>query len=125
MPRLIDMDEIKKREHDVVLKDGAKHRCFDTTMLYELPTVDAVPVVRCKNCKHKPTGTEIDHDLDFPDDVCPCKCQDHWYSWMPEDDFFCARGEKREEEEKRTVTFYSEGKPIETIEIGEGGNDAD
>jgi len=50
--RLIWESEIKKREHDVVLKDGAKHRCFDTTMLYELPTVDAVEVVRCKECKY-------------------------------------------------------------------------
>ena len=50
--RLIDADEIKKREHDVVLANGAKHRCFDTTMLYEIPTVDAVEVVRCKDCIH-------------------------------------------------------------------------
>lgn len=44
MLRLVDVDEIKKREKDVVLANGAKHRCFDTTMLYELPTVDAEPV---------------------------------------------------------------------------------
>ena len=42
--RLIDADEIKKREHDVILANGAKHRCFDTTRLYEIPTVDAKPV---------------------------------------------------------------------------------
>lgn len=42
--RLIDVNEIKKREHDVILANGAKHRCFDTTRLYEIPTVDAVPV---------------------------------------------------------------------------------
>ena len=44
MPRLIDADEIKKREKDVVLANGAKYRCFDTTMLSEIPTVDAEPV---------------------------------------------------------------------------------
>ena len=49
--RLVDADEIKKRERDVVLANGAKHRCFDTTMLFEIPTVDAEPVVRCKDCK--------------------------------------------------------------------------
>ena len=49
---LIDANEIKKREHDVTLANGAKHRCFDTTRLYEIPTVDAVPVIRCKDCKH-------------------------------------------------------------------------
>ena len=51
--RLIDADEIKKREHDVVLVNGAKHRCFDTTMLFEIPTVDAVEVVRCKDCVYQ------------------------------------------------------------------------
>ena len=50
--RLIDANEIKKRERDVVLANGAKHRCFDTTMLFEIPIVDAEPVVRCKDCKH-------------------------------------------------------------------------
>ena len=42
--RLIDAEEIKKREHDVRLANGIKHRCFDTTRLYEIQTVDAVPV---------------------------------------------------------------------------------
>lgn len=46
-------DEIKKREHDVILANGAKHRCFDTTLLHEIPTIDAVPVIRCKDCKHR------------------------------------------------------------------------
>ena len=41
--RLIWESEIKKREHDVVLANGAKHRCFDTTMLSEIPTVEAEP----------------------------------------------------------------------------------
>lgn len=52
--RLIDADEIKKREHDVVLANGAKHRCFDTTMLYEIPTVD----VDSLNAKHEGIGYE-------------------------------------------------------------------
>lgn len=42
--RLINADEIKKREHDVVLANGAKHRCFDTTTLFEIPTIEAVPL---------------------------------------------------------------------------------
>ena len=44
MTRLIEVDEIKKREHDVTLGNGAKHRCFDTTCLDEIPTVEAIPV---------------------------------------------------------------------------------
>ncbi len=60
-----------------------------------MPTVDAVPVVRCKDCKHRPTGTNRD-DLEFPDDRCPCQCEDFWYSWKPSDDWFCGNGERKD-----------------------------
>ena len=55
-------------------------------------------IIRCKDCKHRPTGTGANHDLEFPDDDCPCQCaDDYWYSWMPKDDWFCADGERKEE----------------------------
>ena len=56
-------------------------------------------IIRCKDCKHKPTGSGINHDIKFPeqDYRCPCRCEDHWYSWIPDDDWFCANGERREE----------------------------
>ena len=54
-------------------------------------------LVLCKNCKHRPKGTGANHDLEFPDDVCPCQCEDDWYSWKPNDDWFCADGERKEE----------------------------
>lgn len=54
-----------------------------------LPRIDAVPVVRCKDCKHREN-----REWDSP---CPCVCADSWYSWMPEDDWFCANGERKEE----------------------------
>ena len=79
MGRLIDVDEIKKREKDVVLANGAKHRCFDTTMLYELPTVDAVPVVRCKDCKWQITV------------YCPMP------TWEQKDNHYCYKGERKED----------------------------
>lgn len=64
----------------------------------QMPTIDAVPVVRCKDCKHKPIdtgGKGYGEDLSFDDDYkCPCKCEDPFYSWMPEDDWFCANGER-------------------------------
>lgn len=59
---------------------------------------ELVPVVRCKDCIHKPTGTGVNHDIEFPDEVCPCQCVgDYWYSWMPKDNFFCAWGERKED----------------------------
>lgn len=58
-------------------------------------------VVRCKDCKHKPIdtgGKEYGEDLSFDDDYkCPCRCEDPFYSRMPEDDWFCANGERSEE----------------------------
>lgn len=59
-----------------------------------LSHVDAVEVVRCKDCKHRPTGENRD-DLEFPDDKCPCKCEDYWYSWKPADEWYCGNGEQK------------------------------
>ncbi len=61
------------------------------------------PRVRCKDCKHFPVD-EGDKTwiggfgLAFPDDKCPCKCEDGFYSWMPEDDWYCADGERRDDD---------------------------
>lgn len=54
-------------------------------------------IVRCKDCKHRPTGDQYKHDLEFPDSdyKCPCRCEDHWYSWMPDDNWYCANGERK------------------------------
>ena len=38
--RLIDADDIVKYSHDVILQGGARHRCFDVTLLHEIPTVE-------------------------------------------------------------------------------------
>lgn len=77
-------------------------------MLRELPAVDAVPVVRCKDCKHRPIDRREESvvyyaemkgvGLEFPDDHCPCQCGDRWYSWYPSDDWFCASGERRDDD---------------------------
>ena len=64
---------------------------------YEKPTV-IQELVRCKDCKHKPTGTNRD-DLEFPDDKCPCQCEDYWYSWKPADDWYCENGEQKDEKD--------------------------
>lgn len=74
MGRLIDTDEIKKREKDVVLANGAKHRCFDTTMLYEIPTVDAEPV---KHGEWKPEITQLGTMI-FRCSACQRFSDVHW-----------------------------------------------
>ena len=62
-----------------------------------LPTVDAILVVRCRDCKHRPTG-ENRYDLEFPDEICPCQCDDFWYNWKPADNWFCGNGERKDGE---------------------------
>ncbi len=61
-------------------------------------TSERVDVVRCGECVHRPEfapgGSENAEDLVFPDDVCPCKVEDFWYSWKPRADWFCANGER-------------------------------
>ena len=60
---------------------------------------DLVEVVRCKDCIYRPVavprkrGTGFDYE--FPHEgKCPCQCDDDWYSWMPDDDWYCANGER-------------------------------
>lgn len=64
-------------------------------------------LVRCKDCKHRPKKPdwetfESGFDIEFPEDTkCPCYCsQDGWYSWYPEDDWFCAEGEREDGEQE-------------------------
>lgn len=54
-----------------------------------------VAIVRCKDCIYRPTAVKGRHETyyDFPyEGKCPCQCDDDWYSWMPDDDWFCADG---------------------------------
>ena len=40
-------------------------------------------IIRCKDCKHRLTSQ------------CPCQCTgDPYYSWDPDDEWFCADGER-------------------------------
>ena len=43
--KLAYIDDILARAHDVTLEGGAKHRCFDVTLLNELDTVTLQNIV--------------------------------------------------------------------------------
>ena len=81
-------------------------------IVYNQPPVDAVPV-RCKDCKHRPIGTNRD-DLEFPDDKCPCKCEDYWYSWKPSDNWFCGNGERKDDEAEEITSII--GRDATTVD---------
>lgn len=81
MPRLIDANEILKSEHqhyDYMSDEYYVH----VRDIENAPTVDAVEVVRCKDCKHYWKNNPSD-------DVPVCLAS-------PKDDAFCSEGERRE-----------------------------
>ena len=97
--RLIDADALKKEMfgyYDCVNERSTKHNYSgDTIMDYEVadliddcidyaPTIDAVPVVRCKDCKH----------LERYQNANWCEVFDDGY-YHPADDDFCSCGERR------------------------------
>lgn len=74
--RLIDADKLERQEY------WGNERCFDYVDAEDIdnaPTVDAVPVVRCKGCKHEFGGSCI---------ICGFQKR------KPED--FCSYGERKD-----------------------------
>ena len=54
--------------------------------------LDMRPLVLCKDCIHH-VDTVDDYDYKSK---CPCFCSgDEYYSWVPDDDWFCPKGERR------------------------------
>ena len=93
--RLIDADAMKRVYQEVLCSHVAcidcsffmdDKYCRFETMLSEAPTINAIPVVRCRECNQG----EID-DPDFPDQYyCHAGC-----GWN-KGDFYCAYGERKE-----------------------------
>ena len=54
-------------------------------------------IILCEGCKHRPIMRNGHIVPPEGDEKCPCLCEDPFYSWIPEDNFFCANGERREE----------------------------
>ena len=92
---LIDADAMKRVYQEVLCSHVAcidcsffmdDKYCRFETMLSEAPTINAIPVVRCRECNQG----EID-DPDFPDEYyCHAGC-----GWN-KGDFYCAYGEREE-----------------------------
>ena len=100
--RLIDADALtidlfKKAMDDALLTGNADMHSLLIQVVAHYPTIDAVEVVRCKDCKHRPYRDD-DGRLDG-DYVCPYLCDDPFYSIEPIDSWFCHRGERKEDDE--------------------------
>lgn len=86
--RLIDANALLISETFTV-SEGACKECENEYRwaIQEAPTVDAVEVVRCKDCKHY-----VDGPYDNGDMMCDC-----WGEWIfPNDDDFCSCGERKD-----------------------------
>ena len=95
--RIIDADAMKRVYQEVLCNHvacidcsffmGDKYCRFET-MLSEAPTVDAVPVVRCRDCKHYATA-DFDGNI-----LCGCTLHSAMVDITP--DSFCSYGERKE-----------------------------
>ena len=98
--RLIDADAlIKDNGLQGMEKGKADWAEYETQMLYEIkdmiddaPTVDAVPVVRCKDCKYKMTDEILLALAENKDTALFCGKMGGVISGM----FYCAFGERME-----------------------------
>ena len=94
--RLIDADAMKRVYQEVLCSHVAcidcsffmdDKYCRFETMLSEAPTVDAVPVVRCRDCKHYATA-DFDGNI-----LCGCTLHSAMLDITP--DSFCSYGERK------------------------------
>lgn len=71
-----------------------------TIQLKKMPSAQPESI-RCKECKHRPFDSEDTQGfgVEFPDEKCPCQCDDGWYNWRPNNEWFCANAERREDAE--------------------------
>lgn len=94
MPRLIDAEELELQfdvsDEDIIAKE----------IIRNAPTVDAVPVVRCRECENwKPYGSKAARKLGDPlERYGGCEI---WHGGHLESDF-CSYGERNEDENGRT-----------------------
>ena len=86
--RLIDADAAKLTANDYAMFRCQLGGLVDVVeFLNDMPTVDAVPVVRCKDCKYG----EVD-DADLPTQYL---CNYHGADWNDEN-HFCSYGERND-----------------------------
>ena len=100
--RLVDADNARECFGGDGVTGAVMQRMFDS-----LPTIDAVPVVRCRECDNH---SEVDgqHYCKF------------WRMYCPDDsEFFCKAGQRKEDNLDEAIEKYL--KIIDSIHDGEGG----
>ena len=83
--RLIDANKLGLTDFEIVMCDGDYKEALKLVLskIRNAPTVDAVPVVRCRDCKHYGNYAECECDINGA---------------MSSDVGYCSYGERRDED---------------------------
>lgn len=101
--RLIDADALKPKVEAMVIHkfnesdyEYGGNQAFDYVadiLIDDAPTIDAVEVVRCGECKHRSEDGECDCNSLY----MQMEGDSIGVGFVPEKDFYCAYGERRED----------------------------
>ena len=97
--RLIDADELKELIGWTFAKPPFSRKTIKH-MIDMARTVDAVPVIRCKDCKHWLPHTQFGYDADYEEYHNYCKRHlpdDDFYAFIKEAEDYCSWAERKEE----------------------------
>lgn len=86
--RMIDANSAKEALECTLVGDAA---ALAQRVIDRMPTIEAVPVVRCRECKHKNTKKCPMVIVNFNSDMEEMLVQNH-----VSDDFFCSYGEQKD-----------------------------
>ena len=87
--RLVDADSLMEK----ATSDGA-YGYVDAKQISEAPTVDAVPVVRCRDCQHwKPTGSKAGNSFSDMEYIGGCE----FTKYCRRESDFCSYGKRKED----------------------------
>lgn len=94
--------------------DEEKAEVVAEIIMRYLRDAGVVKPVRCKDCIHKPhyKGRAVYAD-DPSDFTCPYLCSaDPWEAGVPDDDFFCADGERKREAVRLSLSHQNTEREI-------------
>lgn len=85
----------EEQQKDLYLKFKYLETKYDR--IYFKTKYGPIEIVQCRDCKYYPK-IDKNGDVEWPDNSykCPGRIDDPYYDWMPQEDFFCANGERGE-----------------------------
>lgn len=96
--RLIDANVVLAKQFATGLSDASGNYCGNADVVFaddieNAPTVDAVPVVRCRDCKHwKPSGSKAGNSFSDMEYIGGCE----FTKYCRRESDFCSYGERKE-----------------------------